>query len=112
MKKIFTLICLSAFVSVGFSQTTSNPPCNGIEANFTHEIYAPAGGIQFTNTSVVPTGQTVTYEWNFGNGNTSADKDAFNMYDEGTYTVMLKVTDQDGCSVSTEKQVEFTYGGK
>jgi PKD repeat protein len=110
MKKIFTLIALCSLVQLGFSQSTSTPPCNGLVADFSYEVYPAAGGINFKSTSQLPTGATVQYEWSFGNGKSSSDENPFMMYDEGTYTVVLKLSDQDGCSVSTEKEVEFSYG--
>lgn len=38
-----------------------------------------------------------SYEWDFGDGNTSTDKDTYHTYDnDGWYTVTLKVTDSKG----------------
>ncbi|MCB9223014.1 MAG: PKD domain-containing protein [Crocinitomicaceae bacterium] len=111
MKKIFTLLSFTSLAFMGISQNSSNPPCNGLQADFTTYLYEAAGGIHFTNASTVASGQTVTYNWNFGNGNNSVEKDPFMTFDEGSYMVKLTVTDQNGCSVSKEKEVVFSYGG-
>lgn len=111
MKRIFTLLSLVFIGFSGFAQSNSNPPCNGLQADFTSFVYEAAGGIHFTDASVITQGQTVSYNWDFGNGNNATDKDPFMTFDEGTYTVKLTITDQSGCSVSKEKEVVFSYGG-
>ncbi|MDQ3682862.1 MAG: PKD domain-containing protein, partial [Bacteroidota bacterium] len=60
---------------------------------------APAT-VNFTNASTGP--GTLTYRWNFGNGNTSTAKDPSNLYNRnGTYNVSLNVISSSGCSDST-----------
>jgi len=52
--------------------------------------------VQFTNTSV---GGPFTYQWNFGDGNTSVDENPANTYtNNGVYSVSLTATNADGCS--------------
>lgn len=45
----------------------------------------------------------ITYLWDFGDGNTSTDEDAYHQYESpGSYNVKLWVTSVDGCLDSTE----------
>lgn len=107
MKKLFFTLAACAVLSVGFGQT---PPCNGLVAEFTNVTLAPAGGIEFTDASVIPVNSTITYAWDFGNGTTSIKKDPFGEFNEGTYQVSLTVTDQNGCAQSIQKEIIFSYG--
>lgn len=51
----------------------------------------------FTNTSAIDAG-TMTYEWNFGDSNTSTDENPSHVYSSaGTYTVTLIATSNNGC---------------
>lgn len=51
----------------------------------------------FTNTSTIASG-SLNYAWDFGDGNTSTDEDPSNTYVlDGTYTVTLTVTNDNGC---------------
>lgn len=64
--------------------------------------YCDTGVVQFNNlsTSFSP----VTYEWDFGDGNTSNQKDPLHTYQQpGFYTVKLKVISPYGCLDSLEK---------
>ncbi|WP_299115392.1 PKD domain-containing protein [uncultured Winogradskyella sp.] len=48
-----------------------------------------------------------TYAWDFGDGNTSTDLDGFNVYPaEGTYTVTLTVSDNNGLVSTTSQTIE------
>lgn len=96
-------------LAVSYSQN----PCPGFEAHFTSETLAPAGGIQFTNTSLTNGSTTVIYNWTFGNGTSSVEKNPFCVYNvEGTYHVKLTITDQNGCEGSLEQDLIFSYGGQ
>lgn len=64
--------------------------------------YCDTGVVQFRNlsTSFSP----VTYEWDFGDGNTSNAKDPLHTYNQpGFYTVKLKVISPYGCLDSLER---------
>ncbi|WP_462243972.1 gliding motility-associated C-terminal domain-containing protein [Ferruginibacter sp.] len=69
-------------------------------ANFstTDTLSCPTKPITFTNTS---TGPGLIYNWNFGDGNTSAAINPVHSYTaDGLYTVKLFITDQYGCTDS------------
>lgn len=62
--------------------------------------------------STDPDGTIVSYSWDFGDGQTATGATASHLYGEaGSYTITLTVTDSDGASVSTERQVEATAPG-
>ena len=75
--------------------------------------------IHFYDTSTDPDGTIVSWHWNFGDGYTSTIKDPTHDYaDKGSYTVTLRVTDDDSNSDSTTKiltiinlapAADFTY---
>lgn len=60
-----------------------------------------------------PDGHIVLYEWDFGDGSGKnygmIVTHAF--ANEGTYTVRLRVTDDDGASASIEKEVKVLESG-
>ena len=66
--------------------------------------------ITFTNNSTDVDGTIATCLWNFGDGSTSTDLNPTHKYaDDGTYTVTLTVTDDDGAvSAPKVKQVVVT----
>ncbi|MDN3669513.1 PKD domain-containing protein [Echinicola jeungdonensis] len=58
--------------------------------------------VNFTNASE----NVVTYSWDFGDGNTSTEENPTHTYaEEGTYTVTLTATSEDGTEVVTSKEV-------
>jgi PKD repeat protein len=62
--------------------------------------------IQFNDLSHDPIGFVVNWSWSFGDGATSFMQNPVHQYTTaGTYTVQLTVTDNDGASNSTSKQV-------
>jgi PKD repeat protein len=71
------------------------------KAHFLYEPIEPVAVNQpicFKSDSKDSDGEIVSYEWDFGDGNTSSgNKIVMHSYElEGTYTVCLKVTDDDG----------------
>ncbi len=53
--------------------------------------------LSFTDTSSSSLGDIVSWEWDFGDGNTSNVQNPYHSYaDNGSYTVILKVTDVEG----------------
>jgi len=75
-------------------------------AAFTYSPTSPttATTIQFTDTSTDSDGTIASWSWSFGDGATSTSKDPTHKYsDDGTYTVALSVTDNDGGTDSESK---------
>ncbi|MCF8275653.1 MAG: PKD domain-containing protein [Flavobacteriales bacterium] len=66
-------------------------------AGFTFVEGCEGNATVFTNTSTIASG-TLTYAWDFGDTNTSTDASPSNVYAlDGTYTVTLTVTSNNGC---------------
>ncbi|HEY4061571.1 MAG TPA: PKD domain-containing protein [Puia sp.] len=61
------------------------------------------GLIQFQGNLATPDADTVSWAWNFGNGQSSKQQDAAVNYAAGTYTVSLKTSVPFGCSDTTSK---------
>jgi PKD repeat protein len=78
------------------------------EASFTYAPLNPstANNIQFTDSSTDPNGNIVSWNWDFGDGGTSTTKNPSHKYsDDGTYIISLTVTDDDGITNETSKQI-------
>ena len=63
----------------------------------------PNGQMQFTNASSVPDAQTLSYVWNFGDASPTSTllSPSHNYSGEGTYSVNLSVTTNNGCIKDT-----------
>ena len=108
MKKLTLTIASLSLLSLGFGQSVPTP-CTGVVADFTSEIYAAAGGIKFTNITSNSGTNSLNYSWDFGNDTFSSENNPFSMFDEGTFTVKLTVSDDSGCETVVEKDVLFSY---
>lgn len=93
--------------------TVSNPPSPVISStpNPASSCFPPLN-VTFSGTSSVsgsPTGSTLTYQWNFGNGNTStsATPTVQTYSTAGTYNVTLTVTDNNNCSNTATTNVSI-----
>jgi len=63
--------------------------------------------IHFVGLASDPEGETVTYEWNFGDGGTSDEVEPEHRYEkEGTYEVKVTVTDPRGASTTSTFELE------
>ena len=61
---------------------------------------------EFIDRSEDPDGEVVEWEWDFGDGATSTEQNPTHTYDDpGTYTVTFTVTDDDGASVTEEREI-------
>lgn len=65
------------------------------------------GNVDFTNTSTNGT----SYSWNFGDGNTSNAENPSHIYtEEGIYTIVLTVSNADGCTDTGIQTIEVSGG--
>jgi gliding motility-associated-like protein len=63
---------------------------------------------EFTDLSEVASGIIASWDWNFGDGNSSTQQNPSHIYgDIGFYTVTLLVTTDQGCTHQTSSQVEI-----
>jgi|GEM_PF-6438472 len=64
------------------------------------------------SSSYDPDGFIVSYSWNFGDGSTASGQTVTHTYSSaGTYTVTLTVTDNEGLTSSTSKQITVSSTG-
>ena len=79
-------------------------------ANFNATTVCLGDPTQFTNTSTTnPSGQTMSYQWNFGDGQTSTQQNPTHTYaNAGTFTVTLTVTCNGHCT-NTKTQTVTVY---
>jgi serine protease len=88
------------------SGTTNNPPT----ASFTFTTSDLTAS--FTDASTDSDGTIVSWSWDFGDGATSTAQNPSHTYAaDGTYTVNLTVTDDDGATGTTSQQVTVSSGG-
>ena len=74
-------------------------------AGFTAQNECHGDNVSFTNTSLISRGN-LTYNWNFGDANTSGTQDAQHQYaSPGTYLVTLDITSDEGCTDRTQQDV-------
>jgi PKD repeat protein len=63
--------------------------------------------VSLTNSSSISSG-SLSYHWDFGNGDTSVLENPTYLYGtDGTYTITLTTTSDNGCQVSTSKSVNI-----
>jgi gliding motility-associated-like protein len=99
--------CTSLFESDKLITVADRPKTN-FAASDTFACTPPLN-VSFTNLS---TGSSeLTYNWDFGNGDTSTDLSNSSIYSStGSYDVKLRATDQFGCSDSLIKKSYITIG--
>ncbi len=84
-------------------------------ANFSFTPALPTAGETVTfdaSSSYDPDGYIVSYSWDFGDGSTTTTTSSTIQHtysSPGTYTVTLIVTDNDGYTNSTSKQIDITF---
>lgn len=76
---------------------------------------ASSGQVNFTNTSTIPDGQSLSWLWNFGdpnasgsNPNTSVLQNPSHNFGEGTYTIRLEAVSANGCVKDTSVTTAFS----
>ncbi len=73
-------------------------------AEFAFDAFSPP--VYFTNYSFDEDGEIVSHQWDFGDGSVSQASDPEHTYaGPGTYTVRLAVTDDNGLTATTTRQV-------
>ncbi|MFH1320559.1 MAG: PKD domain-containing protein [Bacteroidota bacterium] len=78
-------------------------------ANFTTDTVCAKDMLQF-NSSLVSSGNIISWNWDFDDGNNSSQQDPFHVYSNGgTYDVTLIVTTNNGCLDTIIKSCEIYY---
>ena len=94
-KTIITILILTLSLT-GCDTNDDNLP--EIFAGFTHTINATTRTVTFINTS----SDVKYYLWDFGDGTTSTEINPIKTYVNGTYTVVLKITNVAGATATYE----------
>jgi len=82
----------------GYYRVPVNVTVSHVAASFTTSNACYGATTSFTNNS---TGSISSYNWNFGDGNSSSSQNPTHAYaTSGTYNVILAVTDSAGCTSS------------
>ncbi len=85
---------------------TSLDATNKPTAQFNNGALCSNNIIQFTDMSTVPSGTIASWEWNFGNGQSSTVQNPILTYSvSGTYTASLIVAESSGCMDTITKQL-------
>jgi gliding motility-associated-like protein len=58
---------------------------------------------QFTDGSIAGSGAIVSWQWDFGDGSSSTLQNPVHTYQQGTYSVVLRVTNDKGCNTTILK---------
>ena len=92
--------CSSVFVKTSYIKISG-----GVQTQFSNtqpQVCRPPFVINFTNTSTGP--GTLTWYWNFGDGNTSNQQNPSHTYNAaGNYTITLATTSSSGCTDTLRK---------
>lgn len=82
---------------------------NKVYVDFSHDFIFENESTNFYDNS---SGNIIQWEWNFGDGNISYDRNTSHIYKkDGNYTVTLKVTDEYGNNFSISKEVRVWKRG-
>lgn len=81
-------------------------------ASFLHNHALNDRTVSFQDTSSDANGAIVSWAWDFGDGATATDRNPVHTYAaNGTYTVLLTVTDNDGNTASASSRVQVYWDG-
>ena len=87
----------------------TNPPTADFSYELDYTSYT-VWEIDFTDMSTDSDGTIVSWSWDFDDGNTITTQNPSHTYSyDGTYTVMLTVTDNDGLDDSTSKTIKVYH---
>ena len=79
--------------------------------SFTNDLPCSSSPIQFSDQSIVQDAGLVAWEWDFGDGNISTERNPQHTYGQiGDFTVQLKAYSQFGCVDSTDSIIEVIQG--
>ena len=101
------------YVSAGntlykFQEKADNSPT--ADFSFTPSDPCILDEVHFTDRSTDPDGDIVSWEWNFDDGTTSPKPNPIHRYErEGTFTVTLTVTDNDGLTDETSQTIAIEH---
>ena len=115
MKKVILALSVIGLSSSSFAQNQNviDDNCPGFNPGFNEQHHLPAGGIQFTDASGLLTSTSLTYFWDFGQGETSTEQSPFMVFNnEADYLIKLKVTDNTGCVATIEKVITWSYNNQ
>ncbi|HEX8331286.1 MAG TPA: PKD domain-containing protein [Segetibacter sp.] len=77
-----------------------------VDFTFPAVVCLPVGETQFINKTTISDASTMTYNWNFGDNQTSTDKDPLHKYTSaGPFDVKLTATSTQGCTNNVVKSV-------
>ena len=78
---------------------------------FINELACSNGGTQFLDQSTASGANITEWAWDFGDGNTSSEKDPVHVYqNSGLFPVSLTTTTNFGCTATLEKTVDVIVG--
>ncbi|MEN8247711.1 MAG: PKD domain-containing protein [Bacteroidota bacterium] len=79
--------------------------------SFSNNLPCSTSPISFSDESMVQDGSIANWEWNFGDGNSSTERNPAHIYGQvDTFTVQLKAYSQYGCVDSTEALISLIQG--
>lgn len=77
--------------------------------NYSPQNPEPQKSVTFVDASTDPEGKTLTCVWNFGDGQTSTEKNPNHIYEKsGEYVVKLTVTDDEGLTHTVSKTLSIS----
>jgi PKD repeat protein len=76
-------------------------------ASFTYSDTCANSATNFEDLSTVAVGNIVSWQWDFGDGNTATSPNPTNVFDVGFYTVQLTVGSNTGCFNHKQQTIEI-----